>query len=112
MEMAVYIMNILYAKPNIDVVNSWGVCKFRALQGDEGVIFHTQGFKWNGWVKIVYDLGADLFNIFYITNDGQTVKEQKGIYFDELVRTIDEEVEKTSDYEKRIMEHYSVVVLK
>lgn len=105
MEMAVYIMQILSTKPN--VVMSWGVCKFKALQGDEGVMFHVQGFKFNGWVKCVYDLGADLFNIFYIDNKGETQKIQKGIYFDELVDTIDREVEKVENYNQRVKELYS-----
>jgi hypothetical protein len=105
MKMAVYIMQILSTKPN--VVMSWGVCKFRALQGDEGVMFHVQGFKFNGWVKCVYDLGADLFNIFYIDNKGETQKIQKGIYFDELVDTIDREVEKVENYNQRVKELYS-----
>jgi hypothetical protein len=86
---------------------SWGVCKFRALQGDEGVMFHVQGFKFNGWVKCVYDLVADLFNIFYINNKGETQKIQKGIYFDELVDTIDREVEKVENYNQRVKELYS-----
>ena len=103
--MAVYIMQILSTKPN--VVMSWGVCKFRALQGDAGVMFHVQGFKFNGWVKCVYDLGADLFNIFYIDNKGETQKIQKGIYFDELVDTIDREVEKVANYNQRVKELYS-----
>ena len=103
--MAVYIMQILSTKPN--VVMSWGVCKFKALQGDEGVMFHVQGFKFNGWVKCVYDLGADLFNIFYIDNKGETQKVQKGIYFDELVDTIDREVEKVENYNQRVKELYS-----
>ena len=105
MEMCLYIMRILSCKPN--VVMSWGVCKFRALQGDEGVMFHVQGFKFNGWVKCVYDLGADLFNIFYIDNKGETQKIQKGIYFDELVDTIDREVEKVANYNQRVKELYS-----
>jgi len=105
MKMAIYIMQILATKPN--VVMSWGVCKFRALQGDEGVMFHVQGFKFNGWVKCVYDLGADLFNIFYIDNKGETQKIQKGIYFDELVDTIDREVEKVENYNQRVKELYS-----
>lgn len=105
MKMAVYIMQILSTKPN--VVMSWGVCKFKALQGDEGVMFHVQGFKFNGWVKCVYDLGADLFNIFYIDNKGETQKIQKGIYFDELVDTIDREVEKVENYNQRVKELYS-----
>jgi hypothetical protein len=86
---------------------SWGVCKFRALQGDEGVMFHVQGFKFIGWVKIVFDEGADLFNIFYIDNKGKTQKIQKGIYFDELVDTIDREVEKVENYNQRVKELYS-----
>ena len=102
MKMCLYIMRILSCKPN--VVMSWGVCKFRALQGDEGVMFHVQGFKFNGWVKCVYDLGADLFNIFYIDNKGETQKIQKGIYFDELVDTIDREVEKVANYNQRVKE--------
>lgn len=105
MKMCLYIMRILSCKPN--VVMSWGICKFRALQGDEGVMFHVQGFKFNGWVKCVYDLGADLFNIFYIDNKGETQKIQKGIYFDELVDTIDREVEKVANYNQRIKELYS-----
>ena len=105
MKMAVYIMQILSTKPN--VVMSWGVCKFKALQGDEGVMFHVQGFKFNGQVKCVYDLGADLFNIFYIDNKGETQKIQKGIYFDELVDTIDREVEKVENYNQRVKELYS-----
>ena len=105
MKMRLYIMRILSCKPN--VVMSWGVCKFRALQGDEGVMFHVQGFKFNGWVKCVYDLGADLFNIFYIDNKGETQKIQKGIYFDELVDTIDREVEKVANYNQRVKELYS-----
>ena len=105
MKICLYIMRILSCKPY--VVMSWGVCKFRALQGDEGVMFHVQGFKFNGWVKCVYDLGADLFNIFYIDNKGKTQKIQKGIYFDELVDTIDREVEKVANYNQRVKELYS-----
>lgn len=105
MKMCLYIMRILSCKPN--VVMSWGVCKFRALQGDEGVMFHVQGFKFNGWVKIVYDEGADLFNIFYVDNKGETQKVQKGICFDELVGCIDLEVEKVANYNQRVKELYS-----
>lgn len=109
MKMALYIMSLFSTQPS--VVMSWGVSKFGALQGDTGIVFHVQGYRFNGWVKIVYDEGADLFNIFYIDNKGVTQKIQKGIYFDELVNTIDEEVEKTKDYNQSIMQDYSVVVL-
>lgn len=110
MKMALYIMSIFSTQPN--VVMSWGVCKFRALQGNTGITFHVQGYKFNGWVKIVYDEGSDLFSVSYLSNQGKIVKEQKGIYFDELVHTIDEEVEKTQDYHQRVMQQYGVVVLR
>ena len=110
MKMALYIMSIFSTQSN--VVMSWGVCKFRALQGNSGIIFHVQGYKFNGWVKIIYDEGADLFNVSYLSNQGKMVKEQQGIYFDELVNTIDEEVEKTQDYNQRVMQQYGGVVLR
>ena len=106
MKIAVYIMHILSTKPN--VVMSWGVSQMRVLQGDEGCMFHVQGFKFNGWVKVVYDLGEDLFNLFYIDNKGLMKKVQNGIYVDQLVDTIDNSVEKTEDYEERVKELYSI----
>ena len=92
-------------------VLSWGFRQFRIIQGDTGIIFHVQGYKFNGWVKVVYDEGADLFNIIFLSNEGKTIEEKKGIYLDELVNTIDEYVEKTSDYNERIQNQYRVVVL-
>ena len=86
---------------------SWGCSNFKALPNNEGLIFHVSGFKHVGWVKVVYDEGADLFNIFYLDNDKQTQKIQKGIYFDELVDTIDREVEKVANYNQRVKELYS-----
>lgn len=101
MNMEIYLLGILQTKPM--VVMSWGISKLRALQGDEGIIFHVQGLKFNGWVKVVYDLGEDLFNIFYIEDNDQTQKVQKSISVDQLVDTIDEAVEKTKDYESDVM---------
>ena len=100
MNMTIYLLGILQTKPM--VVMSWGISKLRGLQGDEGIIFHVQGLKFNGWVKVVYDLGEDLFNIFYIDDNDQTQKIQKSISVDQLVDTIDEAVEKTKDYESDV----------
>ena len=93
-------------------VLSWGFSQFGILQGDTGITFHVQGYKFNGWVKIVYDEGNDLFNIIFLSNGDVTVCERKGICLDDLVKTIDEYVEKTSDYSERINEQYRVIVLK
>ena len=94
------------------VVLSWGFSQFGILQGDTGITFHVQGYKFNGWVKIVYDEGRDLFNIIFLSNENVTVCERKGICIEDLVKTIDDYVEKTSDYSERINEQYRVVVLK
>ena len=98
--MAKYILRIL--KSQLMVMLSWGVSDMRALKKNEGIIFHVRGMKFVGWVKIVYNEGKDLFNIFYMDNDMQTQKIQKGIFFDELVNTIDYEVEKTENYEQDV----------
>ena len=107
MEMAKYIMSIL--KAQLMIVWSWGTCKYMALPNNEGLIFHVQGYKFNGWVKVVYDEGADLFNIHYLTNKMKEVKEQQGIYFDMLVETIDCTVEKCTNYEQRVKQQYALV---
>ena len=109
MKLALYILNIFSAQPM--VVLSWGVCKFGAIPGDRGIIFHVQGYKFNGWVKVVYEKGDDLFKVIFLSNEGKTVKEKKDIHLDELVNTIDEYVEKTDDYDERIKEQYRIVVL-
>ena len=58
---------------------------------------------------MVYDEGADLFNIHYLTNKMQEVKEQQGIYFNMLVENIDSTIEKTADNEQRVKKQYALV---
>ena len=96
MEMAKYILRIL--RSQLMVMLSWGVSDFRALPNNEGLIFHVKGFKHVGWVKVVYNEGRDLFDIYYLNNDMETLKVENGIYLDMLVTAIDEAVEKTKDY--------------
>ena len=81
---------------------SWGCSDFRALANNEGLIFHVKGFKFVGWIKVVFNEGRDLFDIYYLNNDMETQKVENGIYLDMLVSTIDEEVEKTNDYENDV----------
>ena len=100
MEMAKYILRIL--KSQMWVMLSWGVSDFRALPNNEGLIFHVKGFKHVGWCKIVYNEGRDLFNIYFLSNDMETVKVEDGIYLDMLVSVIDEAVEKTKNYEQDV----------
>ena len=114
MEMAKYIMSIL--RTQLMIMWSWGSSNFIALPNNEGLIFHVQGYKFvklgykfKGWVKVIYDEGADLFNIQYLTNKMKEVEEQRGVYFDMLVETIDSTIEKTTDYEQRVKQQYALV---
>lgn len=107
MEMAKYIMSIL--KTQLMIMWSWGATKFMALPNNMGLIFHVQGYKFNGWVKVIYDERTDLFNIHYLTNKMNEVEEQQGVYFDMLVETIDSTVEKTADYQQRVKRQYALV---
>ena len=103
MEMAKYIMSIL--KTQLMVVWSWGFHQPVAIEN--GLQFKVQGFKFRGVVSIVYNEGSDLFDLSFI-KAGKVVKSIDGVFFDMLVDTIDDYVEKTSDYEKRVAAEYSI----
>lgn len=60
-----------------------------------------------GVVEVVYNEGRDLFDVSFIKAN-KVVKSIDGVFFDMLVDTIDDFVEKTSDYNQRVMEEYSI----
>ena len=103
MEMAKYIMTIL--KTQLMVVWSWGFHKPVAIKN--GLQFAVQGFKFKGTVEVVYNEGRDLFDVSFIKRN-KVVNTIEGVFFDMLVDTIDDYVEKTSDYEKRVAAEYSI----
>ena len=107
MEMAKYIMSIL--KTQLMIVWSWGFHNAVALPNNEGLRFNVQGFKFKGVVEVVYDEGWDLFNVKFIKGT-KVIEMIEGVYFDGLVETIDFFVEKTSDYDKRVKERYSIKI--
>ena len=103
MEMAKYILSIF--KTQLMVVYSWGFHKPMALQN--GLRFKVQGFKFRGVVDVVYNEGRDLFDVSFIKSN-KVVKSIDGVFFDMLIDTIDDYVEKTTDYEKRVAAEYSI----
>lgn len=105
MEMAGYIISIL--RSQLMVVWSWGFNSPIAIEN--GLHFKVQGFKFQGLVEVKYDEGADLFNVSFI-KCGEVVKTVNGVFFDSLVEVIDTTVEKTSDYEERVKEEYSLTM--
>lgn len=101
--MAKYIMTIL--KTQIMIVFSWGFHQPVAIEN--GLQFKVQGYKFKGVVSIVYNEGRDLFDVSFIKAN-KVVNTIEGVFFDMLVDTIDDFVEKTSDYDQRVKEQYSI----
>ena len=105
MEMAKYIMSIL--RTQLMVVWSWGFNSPMAVKN--GLRFKVQGFKVRGVVEVVYNEGSDLFDVSFIKAD-KVIKTIYGVFFDMVVETIDNYVEKTLDYEERVKAEYSLTM--
>ncbi len=102
MEIAKYIISILRTQPTI--VMSWGFHNATALR--DGLAFEVQGFLFTGTVKVIYDEGSDAFTVV-LEKNGEIWTARQGVYFDELVDTIDKSVEHCPDYEQRVKEQYA-----
>ena len=105
--MAKYIMSIL--RTQLMVVWSWGFNSPIAVKN--GLRFKVQGYKFHGVVEVVYNEGKDLFDVSFIKAN-KVIKSVEDVYFDMLVDVIDNYVEKTSDYEKRVKQQYSFSMYK
>ena len=92
-------------KTQLMVVWSWGVHKPYAIEN--GLQFKVQGFKFRGIVEVVYNEGRDLFDVRFLKAN-KVVNTIEGVFFDMLVDVIDDYVEKTTDYEKRVAAEYSI----
>ncbi len=100
MDMPKYILSILQSQPTI--VWSWGAHDWAScrIQEKEGLRFSVQGFKYKGDVAVLYDEGADAFEIVLLNRTPEHVVSP--VYFDELVDRIDELVERVADYEAHV----------
>ena len=103
-EIGQYILTIL--KTRLDIVTSWGLDPETLRPIKYGIQFHVQGFKHNGLVRVTLNEGADLFEVCLISDNGEMTDSRESIFLEDLISTIDELVEKTDDYEKRITEEY------
>jgi len=93
-------------KTQLMVVWSWGFHQPVAIEN--GLRFKVQGFKFHGIVDVVYNEGQDLFDVLFIKRN-KVIKSIEGVFFDSLVEVIDDYVEKTTNYEKRVATEYSLV---
>ena len=99
MEMAKYIMQIL--RSQLMVMWSWGFNSPIAIEN--GLRFKVQGFKFRGIVEVVYNEGRDLFDVRFLKAN-KVVNTIEGVFFDMLVDTIDDFVERVPDYDKKVQE--------
>ncbi|MDE5567123.1 MAG: hypothetical protein K2J12_01650 [Muribaculaceae bacterium] len=98
--MAEYILQIL--RSQLMVMLSWGFNSPTRLPEDHGLAFKVQGYKYKGWVEVIYDEGLDTFTVV-LKKTGKVVED---VYFDELVNVFDSLVERTDDYEERVKNEY------
>jgi hypothetical protein len=101
--MAEYILKIL--KSNLMVMFSWGFHQPLRLPDNKGLAFKVQGFKYSGWVEVVYNEGRDLFEVV-LTNTGKKVED---VYLDCLVTVIDNLVEHTDNYQNDVENYYKSI---
>lgn len=99
--MAEYILQIL--RRRLMVVFSWGFHRPTALPDNRGLAFKVDGFKYKGMVKVIYNVGADLFEIHL--DDGSI---EEDVYADQLVDIIDSMVERTYNYAETVKSTYKL----
>ena len=103
--MAKYIMSIL--KTQLMIVWSWGFHNPVALEN--ALRFRANGFKFRGVIEIAYNESSDLFDVSFIKAN-KVVNRIDGVFFDMLINAIDDYVERTPDYDKRVAAEYSIKV--
>jgi len=101
-DMSKYIYRILLTQPPI--LMSWGFHSPIVIK--QGLKFSVNGFILQGKVQIIYNEGADLFDLTFLTEDNQIRNTLTGVYIDELVDTIDRHVERVNNYNARVNQEY------
>ena len=83
-------------------VMSWGAHHFTIEQS--ALIFKVQARRYRGWIKIEYDGGADLYNIYFPglwwKKSEEKPKTLTGIYFDCMTEIIDDLIERVPEYNR------------
>lgn len=109
LRMAKYILELMRYYPAI--VMSWGIDNksYRIAEDTEGrcgLEFSVRGFKHKGKVQILYDDGSDTFLYHLLDGSDKITATRECIFVDNLVPSIDADVEKVENYEERIRQEY------
>lgn len=92
------------------ILTSWAFDNLKYIyksDTDYYVSFKVNGFKHQGDVQVHYNIGADLFKIKLLKGD-IVMEEVDEVYVDQLIDTLDNLIEVTSDYEERIRNEYGL----
>jgi hypothetical protein len=82
---------------NISIYWSWGVETIFDVNG-KGLMMKVNGHHHKGWVLIT--LGwDDYYRVHILTKFGEVLDSYEGVCFDELVRIIDDRIERVEEYE-------------
>ena len=98
-----YILQIL--KSDTVILMSWGFNSPIVIK--MGLRFSVSGFLLMGSVSVKYNEGSDLFDLTFYTKDMQIRNTLEGIYFDQLVEVIDDQVERVNNYSDRVNQEYN-----
>ena len=60
-------------------------------------------------MRVTLNEGLDLFEVSLIDENDKIVNTIESVFCDNLVAVIDDAVEKTEDYEKRISQEYQII---
>ena len=93
---AAYTINVLKSQPMI--CWSWGIDPDSEKVIGNGIEFHVDAFRHKGTVQVTLNEALDLFEIRLIADEGGTETLIEEVYAEDLVDTIDHNVELTEDY--------------
>lgn len=77
----------------------WGANKFKTIastDGCYGISFIVSGLKFQGEVRIYYNIGTDYFDVELI-KDGECMKEIEDLDFEQLHNVIHHNIERNDD---------------
>jgi len=100
-EMGKYIYSLL--SPTI--LMSWGFTSPVVIK--QGLRFSVSGFLLKGKVEVIYNGGSDLFDLTFYNEDSGVRNTLEGVYFDQLLEVLDDQVERVDNYNDRVNKEYN-----
>ena len=96
-EMSVAEIHQVVAGSGITRAGSWGFNNAVETVKNKAYRFTVNGYHHKGHVHIVLNF-MDTFDIYFTSNQGTIKKKQEGIYIDQLIEVLDNEIERIEDY--------------